>query len=159
MKTIFDTLNKEVKNLQKYLQAQDMVTPEVSEASVYWHIQHSLLTIEKIFEALQKSTPNNYKYSFTIRKFFVLSVGIIPRGRAQSPAQVIPSEQYTSDQIYKETQKIQALLPLFTELPERAYFEHPFLGNLKKQQALRFLAIHTNHHIKIIKDITQAHKN
>jgi hypothetical protein len=33
------------------------------------------------------------------------------------------------------------------------YFEHPFLGKLKKKAAIRFLEIHTNHHLKIIEDI------
>jgi hypothetical protein len=38
-------------------------------------------------------------------------------------------------------------------LPNNAYFTHPYLGALKKDEAKQFLEIHTNHYIDIINDI------
>ena len=34
-----------------------------------------------------------------------------------------------------------------------AYFRHLIFGNLNKKRTIRFLQIHTAHHLKIIQDI------
>jgi hypothetical protein len=34
-----------------------------------------------------------------------------------------------------------------------SFIEHPYFGHLNVKEALRFLKIHNNHHLKIIKDI------
>ena len=36
------------------------------------------------------------------------------------------------------------------------YFEHPFFGKIKRKETIRFLEIHTNHHLKIIDDILKS---
>lgn len=156
MKSSLDKLTVQIESLKKVLPEQDIYVQQVSKASVYWHIQHSLLTIEKILQSLEESNPELYTSSFKLGKLFVFRAGIIPRGRAESPQVVQPTERYTYEQIQQEIQKIQTLLPLFSQLAVCAYFEHPFLGKLKTDEAIKFLVIHTHHHIKIIKDITQT---
>jgi hypothetical protein len=33
------------------------------------------------------------------------------------------------------------------------FFEHPYFGKLKLKETIRFLEIHTTHHLSIIEDI------
>jgi hypothetical protein len=33
------------------------------------------------------------------------------------------------------------------------YFEHPYFGKLRLNKTIKFLEIHTNHHLEIINDI------
>jgi hypothetical protein len=39
------------------------------------------------------------------------------------------------------------------KLDAYAFFKHPLFGNVNKKRALRFLMVHTQHHLKIIKTI------
>ena len=38
-------------------------------------------------------------------------------------------------------------------IDKRAYFIHHIFGSLNKEQTIRFLNIHTNHHLNIVEDI------
>jgi hypothetical protein len=42
---------------------------------------------------------------------------------------------------------------VFGKLDSNQFFTHPVFGNLKLKQARRIVAIHTQHHIKIINEI------
>ena len=151
-----DTLEKQLQILATYLSPEEVYNEKVSAAGSYWHIQHTLLTIEKIFESLSQSDPKAYSPSFSLSKVFVFSTGNIPRGRAQSPASVRPTERATFEQLHHELQKVRSLLPAFISLPPHAYFNHPVLGLLTTREAMRFLAIHTRHHNKILRDIVRT---
>jgi hypothetical protein len=35
------------------------------------------------------------------------------------------------------------------------YFSHPYFGDTKKKDVIPFLEMHTDHHLKIIKEILQ----
>ena len=42
------------------------------------------------------------------------------------------------------------------ELHANSNFKHPYFGVLNLKMTKRFLEIHTNHHLKIIKEILQS---
>ena len=108
--------------------------------------------INIIIEALHKSKPSNYKWSFKLLKLIVFTTKKIPRGKAKSPSTVHPEiydELILKESIEKCKSKIQEL----NTINEEQYFNHPLFGHLKLNKAILFLEIHTNHHLKIINDI------
>ena len=146
-------LGKLVKELERRIPRQDIINPKISTSSVGWHIEHSLLTIDVIIEALKRSDPSDYKWTFSFTKILVFSMNKIPRGRAQSPAAVRPRNAVSIDtlknHLYTSTKKMQEL----QTLRPNNYFVHPFFGKLNVKPAIKFIEIHTEHHIKIIEDI------
>jgi len=52
-------------------------------------------------------------------------------------------------QIQKACQNIEHII----SANKNAHFNHFIFGALNKNRTIRFLEIHTNHHLKIIKDI------
>jgi hypothetical protein len=42
------------------------------------------------------------------------------------------------------------------KLDKNAHFPHPFFGILNKKETDNFLALHTKHHLMIIKDILET---
>ncbi|WP_053404293.1 hypothetical protein [Persicobacter sp. CCB-QB2] len=49
----------------------------------------------------------------------------------------------------------QKALLLLDSLPARAHFRHPYFGVLNKEESIRFMTIHSRHHLSIVQDIQQ----
>lgn len=150
-----------MQKLQKYLAELETKIPNledynhtVSKSNVGWHIEHSLLTIERIIEAVQKSNPDNYTWSFKLSRILVFTMNKMPRGRAKAPKVVVPNtydKQSLLEHLKIVTLKIQEL----ENISPDKYFDHPFFGNLKLNKAVKMIEIHTNHHLEIINDIIE----
>lgn len=146
--------------LEKLLQKIESLLPEinkenlkVSKASVGWHLEHSLLIINGSLKGLTMTSPKNYKPKFSLKKFIFLNFGMIPRGKIKSPKQFIPLETPKKESIEKLLNLAKVRLEAVRNLPEKSYITHPFLGDLDKKTTLKFLGLHTNHHLKIVDDI------
>jgi hypothetical protein len=125
----------------------------VSQVSVGWHVEHSLLAMIKMISAVEHSNPADYKWKFNLRRFIVLTSGKIPRGRAKAPDAVRPGTDFNEETIKSLLEKARQKIALFETLGADKYFTHPVFGDLRLKQARRTIAIHTNHHLKIIEDI------
>jgi hypothetical protein len=79
-------MNK-INNLLNQLEAKisngENLNPAISKGSVAWHIEHSLLTINLIINALIQSNPKNFKWKFSFIRMVVLLTKKIPRGFAK----------------------------------------------------------------------------
>ena len=142
-------LDKVVAAIPQY----DKVKQEVSASGVGWHIEHICLTIDKITYAVANSVAGNYTWKFNFVRELVLTTGKIPRGRAQSPKSVTPNEDINGTILTEHIATSRKQLQLLAALPKDNYFEHPFFGNLRLKRTIRFLEIHTRHHLDIIHDI------
>ena len=75
MKKIIAQL-EEIENLKQFSHKN---APEISEASIGWHLEHSLLVISRILEGLPLSHPEKYQPKFSWAKFMVMTSGYISR--------------------------------------------------------------------------------
>ncbi len=146
------TLNALVGKLDTYILQQQVLSPQVSASSAGWHTEHALLTINRIIEQIKKSTPANYTRSFKPLWIIVRFTNRLPRGRAQSPEVVMP-KTFNEASLHQHLALTQTHIADLNKLSRHQYFTHPFFGDLKLPKAIRFMEIHTHHHLKIIEEI------
>jgi hypothetical protein len=124
----------------------------VSKSNVAWHLDHSLKVINGVITTLQKSdTP--YKWRFNLKRILLLTIKIIPRGKAKAPKTVRSFEEITIADIQRQLKTAHHLAAELETMDSHANFMHPYVGQLNLKQAIVFLGIHTKHHLKIIEDI------
>ncbi|MBT8287689.1 MAG: DUF1569 domain-containing protein [Bacteroidia bacterium] len=141
--------------IESFIDRGDSLNQEVSQVSVAWHLHHSLLTIDQIYMTLETSDPEKFESEISAIRTLSLTGNFIPRGLAQSPDSVRPPEEFTNQDIKELLDKIKRLESKFTDLDEHSFFDHPYFGHLNRSHSMRFLQVHTNHHLKIIKDIVK----
>jgi hypothetical protein len=149
MKNLDNILHK----LATYIPDHNQSNQAISEVAVGWHIEHSLLVIKQITSTVAQSEPKLYKYKFNLSRFFVFLSMTIPRGKAQAPKVVIPVDEITIETLQESLKNTYQAVAYLKDCQEKQYFMHPFFGLLNKKQTIQFLAIHTEHHLKIIRDI------
>lgn len=150
-----ESLDKLLKALEQQIPKQELINASVSKASVGWHIEHCLLIINQIIEALEKSNPEAYKHTFDVRRSLVMFFGIIPRGKVKAPKRVQPQSEINEGLLVEHIAATEKKLAILKQLSPNTYFQHPFLGDFKLKPAIRFMAVHTKHHLKIINDIVR----
>lgn len=128
---------------------------KVSASSVGWHIGHSLMAIQKMGDALLQTPSTQAATKFNLSRLIILSLGRIPRGRGRAPDIVKPADNTDPAQLTALLQKVKALVAQVDQVPANATFFHPVFGQLRKKQGIRFMRIHTHHHLAIIRDIVK----
>jgi hypothetical protein len=83
----------------------------------------------------------------------------IPRGRAKAPKVVQPKANFNTETLKNHLEKGKTKLAELDTIGDKNYFEHPYFGHLRLKPTIKFLEIHTNHHLKIINDIIEAKKH
>jgi len=144
-----------LQELETKIPLQNVLQSSVSASSIGWHIEHILLTINKIVESTNASDSNNYKFTFKPIKYIVFLTGKIPRGKAKNP-KVVEPESFDESTLNVHFQKTKNTIKVLERIEKNKYFNHPFFGNLKLNDTIKFLEIHTNHHLKIINDIQKT---
>lgn len=147
------TIQYQIQKIESLLSQINKENLKISKASVGWHLEHSLLILNGSLKGLTMTNPDNYNPKFSIKKFIFLNFGLIPRGKIKSPKQFVPLETPTKESLEKLLNLAKERLEAIKNLPAKAYITHPFLGDLDKKTTLKFLGLHTNHHLKIVDDI------
>ncbi|MGC6431953.1 MAG: DUF1569 domain-containing protein [Jejuia sp.] len=83
----------------------------------------------------------------------LFGLNYIPRGKAKSPKIVLPPEIILKESLVAQFNDAKGYLEKMDAVNEKQYFKHFIFGTLSKKQTLRFLLLHTHHHLKIVKDI------
>ena len=139
--------------LENHIPNLDKTNSKVSNSTVGWQIDHSLLVINGIVEQLEISNPNEFQPKWNFPKFMVFTTGKIPRGKAKAPKVVIPTQVATQEELKDKLETAKNNILKLNSFSENSFFKHPFFKDLNVKQTEKFLVIHTKHHLKIIQDI------
>ncbi len=133
--------------------------PRLSAWSVAQQLDHVLLALERSLEKLL-SRPEGLPYGINWTGRMVLALGWFPRGVARAP-KGFEGRELPADALRQRTQAVRQRL---NELAQDAaictrpepVLKHPYFGGLDCARGLQFLAIHTHHHLKIVRKILKA---
>lgn len=145
-------ISQYIHQIEAFVPQYEVLNTSVSKASVGWHLDHSLKVINGVIELL-KSAPTDKKAKLTMLGRFCLLAHYIPRGKGKAPKTVLPPETITSSDLAQQIEISKQLVYDLEFISEKATFKHPYFGILSKTQTLKFIRIHTKHHLKIVRDI------
>ena len=147
------THQESIQAIKQYIPSAEKSNLAVSKSTVAWQLDHSLKVLNGIALTLKKSDPKNFKPKFSIQKSIILFTGYIPRGKAKAPKEVNYKNDISIESLQEQVKQAEKLIQEVEKLPASSFFHHPFFGDLDLKTSLKFMGIHTKHHIKIIKDI------
>jgi hypothetical protein len=145
-----------VNELENKIDSKDVFNSQVSQVNVSWHLAHSLKVLYNIIKVLQSSNPADYRWKFNRSRSFIYFINFIPRGKGKAPKAVIPANDISTEELYKDIAAVRQLLEEIERLDPKSNFTHPYFGQLNLKQTKKFLALHTKHHLKIIDDIIRS---
>ncbi|MEO9954573.1 hypothetical protein [Nonlabens sp.] len=150
-----DQLNEQLIEIKSFIYKGDLINDKVSKKGTYWHIDHSLQILNSICEVLEHSNPGDYQPKFSFTKFIIMKTGYIPRGKGRAPKQTLPQNIKTKEDLLTELNKAVNAIKSLDALPSNKTFRHPLFGWLNLEDTIKFMGIHTHHHIKILRDIVK----
>lgn len=146
-------LSDQFRHIESLMEFRDRINVNVSKVSVAWHLDHLLKVINGIYAALKQSDPKKYSSDFNISRSTIFILGKFPRGRGQSPQSVLPPENILIEDLLEQLEQSKKNVLTIDTLDKNQYFRHAVFGTLNRDKAKRFIEIHTNHHLRIIRDI------
>ena len=146
-------LNSLIETLESKIEFFESTNQLISKSTVGWQIDHSLKVINAIIDTLKKSNPSNYKSNFNFKRIVVFAINSIPRGKANAPKTVRTNDEIFKQDLESQIEISKKLVTQLYTLQKNNNFLHPYFGILNLKQSIKFLKIHTHHHLKIINDI------
>lgn len=155
-------VNAQLDRIAALLEVEPDATPlrveRVSGWSVAEQVDHVLKIVQAQLARLDERRPARTGINLVGR--IILGIGRIPRGVGKSPAPV-------RGEVRTRPALIAALVATRERLERmagdaalwsdpRPLAGHPYFGGLTPRQVLRFLAVHTDHHLRIVADIRRA---
>jgi hypothetical protein len=147
------SLDNQIKELEDVILYHNQTNHKVSTKNVGWHIDHAFRVIIAVTHALKQSNPRGYRYSFHWGRQLMLLTGSIARGKAKAPRMVIAKRDVNSKSLEVIHRLTKEAFTDLQKLDPKAHFRHQYIGRINTQQSIRFLEIHTKHHLKIIQEI------
>jgi len=151
-----DKIQSLINDLECHITNSERLKTAISKSAVGWHIQHSLLVIGRTVKALENSNPKDYKWEFNRARFIIYSINKIPRGKGIAPQVVQPEGIMDAETLKTNIKLVRNKVKNLACLHPNNYFKHPRFGNLNLKSTIKFLKIHTKHHLAIIDDIVEA---
>ena len=144
-----------LKEIEDHIQFHEQVNQSISQVSVGWQLEHLMLVINNVVATMKNSDPKAYKFVYKPVRLYVMLKGKIPRGKGKAPKGVVPPEEEkrTIENLKAQLAITRNSIQKLTKLHKKQFFKHPLFGNMRRNAAIKFLGIHSNHHLAIVKDI------
>ncbi|MEM6377377.1 MAG: hypothetical protein AAF705_04135 [Bacteroidota bacterium] len=152
-------LAKEMTDLENMLPYREYQEGSISKVSVAWHMDHSLKVINRITDSLRRSNSKDYHYFPNPLRILVFATGKITRGKGRAPEVVLPPSTIVLKDILLQLEEAGRNLKFLDSMHHQSHFRHPAFGTLNLKASKRFIDIHTNHHLEIMKDIISVTGN
>ena len=133
-----NNLLSKIEDLEKFITLWELESSTISKGTVGWHIEHSLLTLNVIIEAMKNSNDREYKYCFKLPKWYVLTFGKIPRGRAEAPKVVQPNQNFDQQTLTEHIKKSKVNVSALKSLKKNNYFNHPYFGMINLKPSIKY---------------------
>ncbi|WP_396159017.1 DUF1569 domain-containing protein [Flavobacterium sp.] len=146
LKSVLDELESHIIDFEK-------TNVAVSQSSIGWHIDHSLIVINSIVAQLKNSNPQEYKWKFNWKRTYIQTINKFPRGKGKAPKAVQPTETSSIEVLNSKLEIANKRIIELENLESNNFFMHPYFGNLNLKTSIWLLELHTKHHLEIIKDI------
>ena len=140
-------LNNLLSQIEENIPSKDKENASISISTVGWQLDHALKVFNKVSEWVANSNPEDYKRKFNFWRSVLFPLGYFPRGKVKAPKFI------TTEDLNNQLQTAKNHITNLKDLPDGVYFKHPIFNMLTKKQTLRFLEMHTKHHLKIVRDI------
>jgi len=151
--TSMKQLHQILDQIESHIPNHERINKTVSHATIGWQLDHSLLVINGVIEQMINSNPENYRWKFKWIRLYIQITNTIPRGKVRVPKSVKPVDVATVAELQTKLEQARKGIAKLQTLPKNSYFTHPFFGDLNLKSTIWFLKLHTNHHLKIIRDI------
>lgn len=139
------------------------IKPEASGWSIGHHLYHIALanaSVPKLIERLKAGRLGDKDQQGDPAMLQLIQDGIVPRGR-KAPERAQPPEDLTIEILQRDfkrmtraTQRLENILDEIEHISNR--FPHMYYGSLSAEEWIRFMFIHTRHHMNIIGEIEAA---
>ncbi|NNC49945.1 MAG: DUF1569 domain-containing protein [Flaviramulus sp.] len=146
-------LKNQLIKLESYFPLIEKENHKVSKSTVGWQLDHTLRVFNAVSEWTENSDPKEYRWKFSFWRSVLFPLNYFPRGKVKAPKHVSSPETIKTEDLKTQLQTARKHIDKLDTLPKNAYFKHFIFGMLSKKQTLRFLQMHTNHHLKIVNDI------
>ena len=150
---IMKELNDLLQQIENAIPHWEKLNTNISQATVGWQLDHSLLVINGVIEQMKISKPENYQWKFKWIRLVIQTTNKIPRGKVRAPKTVKPLDVANAEDLKAKLEQARKGIAELENLPPNSYFAHPFFGDLNLKTTIWFLKLHTNHHLKIVNDI------
>lgn len=155
-------LRKQVARIRAFAQLPEpqlFATSPLSGWTPSEHLDHLIRVCHSVITLLLDPAARTLSRKINVMGRIILHAGRIPRGRAKAPEQFIAARTESAQLIASldALEQVIARIPI-GDIPKRkdATVKHPRFGGLTPGQALRFVAIHNDHHLRIIDDMLKG---
>jgi len=150
-----DVIDGQFRSLLTLKSRFDKRRDEVSGWSVGQHAEHLAMALSAMVVSLVTDRQYEGDTPLSDHKDSVLETGGIPRGAVQAFETAIPGDD-DADRIAGALNKALSRLQRVKNLPPAARVRHPMLGMLDRDESLRFIEVHNDHHRRIIDEILRS---